>query len=77
MSCVTDGAFFYQPENLLYTSQDCKGVLKLTDFGFAKETTLHNALQTPGYTPYYVGQFYYNLLCSKGKCNMDYENVMI
>ncbi|XP_046882198.1 MAP kinase-activated protein kinase 3 [Hypomesus transpacificus] len=43
-----------KPENLLYTSQDCKGVLKLTDFGFAKETTLHNALQTPCYTPYYV-----------------------
>ncbi|KAI5093701.1 MAP kinase-activated protein kinase 3, partial [Silurus meridionalis] len=32
-------------------------VLKLTDFGFAKETTLHNPLQTPCYTPYYVGKY--------------------
>ncbi|KAB0362490.1 hypothetical protein FD754_006646 [Muntiacus muntjak] len=42
-----------KPENLLYTSKDKDGVLKLTDFGFAKETT-QNALQTPCYTPYYV-----------------------
>lgn len=44
-----------QPENLLYNSKDSNCVLKLTDFGFAKETTLHNPLQTPCYTPYYVG----------------------
>uniref|UniRef100_A0A8C6LAF4 6-phosphofructo-2-kinase/fructose-2,6-biphosphatase 4 n=6 Tax=Nothobranchius TaxID=28779 RepID=A0A8C6LAF4_NOTFU len=43
-----------KPENLLYNSKDRNGVLKLTDFGFAKETTLHNPLQTPCYTPYYV-----------------------
>lgn len=43
-----------KPENLLYTSKEKNGVLKLTDFGFAKETTLHNPLQTPCYTPYYV-----------------------
>ncbi|MBN3301650.1 MAPK3 kinase, partial [Amia calva] len=43
-----------KPENLLYTSKETNGVLKLTDFGFAKETTLHNSLQTPCYTPYYV-----------------------
>uniref|UniRef100_A0AAZ3QS10 non-specific serine/threonine protein kinase n=1 Tax=Oncorhynchus tshawytscha TaxID=74940 RepID=A0AAZ3QS10_ONCTS len=42
------------PENLLYTTKESNGVLKLTDFGFAKETTLHNSLQTPCYTPYYV-----------------------
>ena len=30
------------------------GVLKLTDFGFAKETHIQNTLQTPCYTPYYV-----------------------
>lgn len=47
----------HQPENLLYTSKDKTTVLKLTDFGFAKETTLHNPLQTPCYTPYYVGKF--------------------
>lgn len=45
-----------QPENLLYTTKESNGTLKLTDFGFAKETTLHNALQTPCYTPYYVGE---------------------
>ncbi|CAL8336195.1 unnamed protein product [Merluccius merluccius] len=43
-----------KPENLLYTTEHGKGILKLTDFGFAKETTLHNPLQTPCYTPYYV-----------------------
>uniref|UniRef100_A0A665VEI1 non-specific serine/threonine protein kinase n=1 Tax=Echeneis naucrates TaxID=173247 RepID=A0A665VEI1_ECHNA len=43
-----------KPENLLYTTTEKNRVLKLTDFGFAKETTLHNPLQTPCYTPYYV-----------------------
>ncbi|CAB1442383.1 unnamed protein product [Pleuronectes platessa] len=43
-----------KPENLLYTTKEKNAVLKLTDFGFAKETTLHNPLQTPCYTPYYV-----------------------
>uniref|UniRef100_A0A8C2GY78 non-specific serine/threonine protein kinase n=1 Tax=Cyprinus carpio TaxID=7962 RepID=A0A8C2GY78_CYPCA len=43
-----------KPENLLYNSKEDTGVLKLTDFGFAKETSLHNPLQTPCYTPYYV-----------------------
>ncbi|XP_078270491.1 MAP kinase-activated protein kinase 2-like isoform X1 [Rhinoraja longicauda] len=43
-----------KPENLLYTAKDFNAVLKLTDFGFAKETTLHNSLATPCYTPYYV-----------------------
>ncbi|KAM9410066.1 MAP kinase-activated protein kinase 2-like isoform 1-T1 [Pholidichthys leucotaenia] len=43
-----------KPENLLYTTKESNGTLKLTDFGFAKETTLHNSLQTPCYTPYYV-----------------------
>lgn len=45
-----------QPENLLYTTKESNATLKLTDFGFAKETTLHNSLQTPCYTPYYVGE---------------------
>lgn len=45
-----------QPENLLYTSKEKDAVLKLTDFGFAKETTSHNSLTTPCYTPYYVGK---------------------
>ena len=36
---------------------DNLGVLKLTDFGFAKETLTRDTLQTPCYTPYYVGKF--------------------
>ena len=36
---------------------DNLGVLKLTDFGFAKETHTRDTLQTPCYTPYYVGKF--------------------
>ncbi|KAK4336965.1 hypothetical protein RND71_043415 [Anisodus tanguticus] len=46
-----------KPENLLYTSNDPKKAeLKLTDFGFAKESEPNsnvNSLQTPCYTPYY------------------------
>ncbi|XP_034022804.1 MAP kinase-activated protein kinase 2 isoform X2 [Thalassophryne amazonica] len=43
-----------KPENLLYSSKSPDALLKLTDFGFAKETTSHNSLATPCYTPYYV-----------------------
>ncbi|XP_051760032.1 MAP kinase-activated protein kinase 2-like [Ctenopharyngodon idella] len=43
-----------KPENLLYTSKQQDAQLKLTDFGFAKETTSNNCLTTPCYTPYYV-----------------------
>ncbi|GBP88760.1 MAP kinase-activated protein kinase 2 [Eumeta japonica] len=44
-----------KPENLLYTSMAPNAVLKLTDFGFAKETLSQaDTLQTPCYTPYYV-----------------------
>jgi serine/threonine protein kinase len=43
-----------KPENLLISSNDSNAVIKLTDFGFAKETSL--GLQTPCYTPYYVGK---------------------
>lgn len=45
-----------KPENLLYTSPKPNGILKLTDFGFAKETLIKDTLQTPCYTPYYVGK---------------------
>lgn len=45
-----------QPENLLYSTKRPTALLKLTDFGFAKETTSHNSLATPCYTPYYVGK---------------------
>lgn len=40
----------------LFFSLDSTGILKLTDFGFAKETHLEDTLQTPCYTPYYVGE---------------------
>ncbi|KAB7499255.1 MAP kinase-activated protein kinase 2 [Armadillidium nasatum] len=43
-----------KPENLLYTKVGSEGVLKLTDFGFAKEIFSKDTLQTPCYTPYYV-----------------------
>ncbi|XP_051965005.1 MAP kinase-activated protein kinase 2b [Xyrauchen texanus] len=43
-----------KPENLLYTSKRPDAQLKLTDFGFAKETTTSNCLTTPCYTPYFV-----------------------
>lgn len=43
-----------KPENLLYTTPTPNAVLKLTDFGFAKETFTKDTLQTPCYTPYYV-----------------------
>ena len=46
-----------QPENLLYTTASADARLKLTDFGFAKEINSFKSLQTPCYTPYYVGQF--------------------
>lgn len=42
-----------KPENLLYADKSPNSLLKLTDFGFAKETT-SVSLQTPCYTPYYV-----------------------
>lgn len=41
-----------KPENLLLTTNDERAVIKLTDFGFAKEVSL--GLITPCYTPYYV-----------------------
>ncbi|KAL5289798.1 MAPKAPK3 family protein [Megaselia abdita] len=44
-----------KPENLLYTTKGKHSILKLTDFGFAKETVNEGlSLQTPCYTPYYV-----------------------
>jgi len=43
-----------KPENLLYTTPESNAILKLTDFGFAKETHIKDTLQTPCYTPYYV-----------------------
>lgn len=41
-----------KPENLLLSASDERAIIKLTDFGFAKEVSL--GLITPCYTPYYV-----------------------
>lgn len=41
-----------KPENLLLTSKYDDAIVKLTDFGFAKES--ESGLKTPCYTPYYV-----------------------
>nr|CDS34162.1 MAP kinase activated protein kinase 2 [Hymenolepis microstoma] len=41
-----------KPENLLFESEEPEATLKLTDFGFAKETS--DFLKTPCFTPYYV-----------------------
>ena len=60
-----------KPENLLYSAKDSSGVLKLTDFGFAKETIITNELQTPCYTPYYVGEYH-----SVGSTESDREMQM-
>lgn len=46
--------FTLQPENLLYASLQPDAIIKLTDFGFAKETHIKDTLQTPCYTPYYA-----------------------
>ncbi|KAL5237636.1 hypothetical protein ACI65C_005046 [Semiaphis heraclei] len=43
-----------KPENLLYSKLGANGILKLTDFGFAKEVSQKAPLKTPCYTPYYV-----------------------
>ena len=62
---------FPQPENLLFLNRTDNAILKLTDFGFAKETTSSLSLQTPCYTPYYVGEndwlFFSKHLCSMQK----------
>lgn len=42
-----------KPENLLFATPAPNSLLKLCDFGFAKET-VSISLQTPCYTPYYV-----------------------
>ncbi len=39
-----------KPENLLLSTNDESAIIKLTDFGFAKEVNL--GLVTPCYTPY-------------------------
>lgn len=43
-----------KPENILYTTTKPNAIAKVTDFGFAKQTSAKDTLQTPCYTPYYV-----------------------
>ncbi|VDN02982.1 unnamed protein product [Thelazia callipaeda] len=45
-----------KPENLLFSCDGPSGVLKLTDFGFAKhlDSSDSRPLETPCYTPYYA-----------------------
>ena len=43
-----------KPENLLYTTRDHLGVLKLSDFGFAVEVSSGETLVEPCYTPLYA-----------------------
>ena len=44
----------------MYTNDTDAGILKLTDFGFAKE--VKETLQTPCYTPYYVGMAFHDYI---------------
>ncbi|UJR32567.1 hypothetical protein I4U23_020028 [Adineta vaga] len=44
-----------KPENFLFTNNEDDAILKLSDFGFAKEgNNEQKPLKTPCYTPYYV-----------------------
>lgn len=59
-NCITSNyhtvCFSIKPENLLYDRKGPGAILKLTDFGFAKHTGSDKSLNTPCYTPYYVGK---------------------
>lgn len=39
---------------IVYQTSHSDATIKLTDFGFAKETYVKDTLQTPCYTPYYA-----------------------
>lgn len=66
-----------KPENLLYTSKEPTGVLKLADFGFAKETSSKDTLQTPCYTPYYVApEVNHNMTKVLFECHVDATNAL-
>eukprot|EP01137_Pigoraptor_chileana_P017526 Opistho-2@75733 len=58
-----------KPENLLFKDNSEESELKLTDFGFAKDTN-DFALKTPCYTPYYVAP---EILNVEGKASTSYD----
>ncbi|XP_075261429.1 MAP kinase-activated protein kinase 2-like isoform X2 [Convolutriloba macropyga] len=58
-----------KPENLLFSSSDPdKAIIKLTDFGFAKESV--DSLKTPNFTPYYGAP---EVIKSKGTDTHSYD----
>ncbi|KAL5111714.1 MAP kinase-activated protein kinase 2 [Taenia crassiceps] len=59
-----------KPENLLFTSDAPDATLKLTDFGFAKETSTGTSLQSPCFTPYYVAPEVLGPVAYDQQCDM-------
>ncbi|VDK36254.1 unnamed protein product [Taenia asiatica] len=59
-----------KPENLLFTSDAPDATLKLTDFGFARETSGGTPLQSPCFTPYYVAPEVLGPLAYDRQCDM-------
>lgn len=58
-----------KPENLLFKDTTENSEIKLTDFGFAKESD-GDALKTPCYTPYYVAP---EILRAEAKSSATYD----
>ncbi|XP_050430756.1 MAP kinase-activated protein kinase 2 isoform X2 [Adelges cooleyi] len=57
MECMEGGELFQRIQEHndgAFTERGVNGILKLTDFGFAKEVSQKAPLKTPCYTPYYV-----------------------
>lgn len=71
--CLWYGDTCFQPENLLFASMTPGAALKLTDFGFAKETNTFKSLQTPCYTPYYVGECCLTCVKCQRKCRSEFS----
>ncbi|CDS41352.1 MAP kinase activated protein kinase 2 [Echinococcus multilocularis] len=59
-----------KPENLLFTSDTADATLKLTDFGFAKETSKETFLLSPCFTPYYVAPEVLGTAAYDQQCDM-------
>ncbi|VDD74008.1 unnamed protein product [Mesocestoides corti] len=59
-----------KPENLLFSSDASDAILKLTDFGFAKETFKGKYLKSPCFTPYYVAPEVLGSVAYDQQCDM-------